>query len=313
MALSAKPKLLFFGNERLATGVSTTAPTLQALIKEGYDVAALVVAQKTVENSRKPRPLEIVEVAEKHGIEVLSPVSLKDKDAIKKLASYGAEAGVLASYGKIVPEDILDIFPKGIINIHPSLLPKHRGPTPIESVILNGDSETGVSLMKLVPEMDAGPVYAQETVLLRGDEEKQVLADQLLGVGKGMLISYLPQILDGSAKPAEQNDKEATTDGKIDKNVGPLDLVTKTAEQLSRQVRAYAGWPRSKTMIGTTEVIITRAHAADVNGLAGGIWISDKQFGFHCKQGTLVIDALIPAGKKEMPASAFLAGYSTLI
>ena len=131
MAGDVKPTLVFFGNERLATGVATTAPTLQALIEEGYRIGAVVVAQNEARPSRKYRALEIEQVAGKHGIPVIAPPKLKDKDAIKELASHGAEAAVLVAYGKIVPLDVLDFFPKGIINIHPSLLPKHRGPTPI--------------------------------------------------------------------------------------------------------------------------------------------------------------------------------------
>ena len=302
------PKLLFFGNERLATGVTTTAPTLQALLANGYDIAAVVVAQNETKPSRKARSLEIEDVAASHNIPILALPKLKEPDAIKQLAAYGAEAAVLMAYGKIIPKEVLDIFPSGIINIHPSLLPKHRGPTPIESVILNGDKETGVSLIRLVPKMDAGPIFAQETLLLRGDESKQQLTDQLLEIGKNMLISYLPQILDGSLKPSEQDDKEATTDSMISKQSAELDY-EKPAEQLAREVRAYAGWPRSKTTLGTTEVIVTQAHAADVQGRPGILWLGNKQLGMHCKQDTLIIDALIPAGKKEMPAEAFLAGY----
>jgi methionyl-tRNA formyltransferase len=156
-------KIVFFGNERLATGVTTTAPTLQALIDAGYEVCALVVAQNQSGASRKARKLEVAEIAEQHGIPVLVPAKLDD--IAGQLKDYGAEIGILVAFGKIVPQAILDIFPHGIINIHPSLLPKHRGSTPIESAILFGENETGVSLMQLVQKMDAGPVYAQETVL----------------------------------------------------------------------------------------------------------------------------------------------------
>jgi methionyl-tRNA formyltransferase len=308
MAGDVKPTLIFFGNERLGTGVSTTAPTLQTLVQSGYKIGAVVVAQNETGPSRKTRKLEIEEVAEAHNIPVIAPKRLKEADTVKQLASYGAEAAVLVAYGKIVPKEILDIFPKGILNIHPSLLPKHRGPTPIESVILHNDNETGVSIMQLVLEMDAGPVYAQETLLLRGNEEKQVLADQLLEIGKNMLISYLPQILDGSLKPTKQNDKEASTDSLIKKSAAQLNF-EEPAEKLERQVRAFAGWPRSKTVLGTTEVIITKAHPVDINGLPGTLWFGDQQIGVHAKEGTLMIDALIPAGKKEMTVSAFLSGY----
>lgn len=300
-------RILFFGNERIATGVNTEVPTLQALIQAGYEVAAVVVAQNDPGKSRKARQLEIATVAESHNIPVISPSKLSE--SVSDLASFKAEAAVLVAFGKIVPQTVINIFPRGIINIHPSLLPKHRGPTPIESVILNGDKETGVSLMQLSAEMDAGPVFAQETILLNGRETKQQLADQLLGIGKDMLMNYLPQILDGNLTPIRQKESDATYDNRIGKEEGVLDFVGKNAEQLEREVRAFAGWPRSRAKIGTTEAVITQAHAADTSGTPGTPLLDGTTLGIYAAEGALIIDSLIPAGKKEMPTQAFLAGY----
>jgi methionyl-tRNA formyltransferase len=143
-----------------------------------------------------------------------------------------------------------------------------------------------------------------------GQETKQQLADQLLDLGKNMLITYLPQILEHKLKPQEQDEDLATVDGRIVKEDTELNFGDRTAEQLAREIRAYAGWPRSRVTIGTTEAIITGAHAENHPGIAGALWLDNKQrLGFYCQRGVLVIDTLIPAGKKEMPASAFLAGY----
>jgi methionyl-tRNA formyltransferase len=300
-------RILFFGNERVATGTTTTAPTLRALIEAGYDVAAVIVAQGEIAKSRKDRELEIATVAEQHGIPLITPNKLKD--AKDTLAKFEAEAAVLVAFGKIIPQAIIDIFPRGIINIHPSLLPLHRGSTPLESVIRNGDKETGVSLMRLSAEMDAGPVYAQETVLLHGDETKQQLADQLIEIGKSMLLHYLPDILAGKLEPSEQSESEATYDKLVTKDDGNLGFMHKSAEELERDVRAYAGWPRSRTTIGTTDVVITEAHAGQADGTPGTLWLEDASLGIYAKSGVLVVDSLIPSGKKEMPAKAFLAGY----
>lgn len=299
-------RLVFFGNERLATGVTTTVPVLQALVNAGYEVAAVVVSQSDPAQSRKARTLEIASLAEQLGIPLLSPAKLSDiKD---QLATLGAQAGILVAYGKLVPQEVIDLFPRGIVNIHPSLLPKRRGSTPIENVILYGENETGVSLMQLVEEMDAGPVYAQEIVPIEGNETKQALADLLLNIGKDLLLKYLPDILNGNLTGNPQDKLEATYDKQIKKDVGELQA-TKPAKQLEREVRAYAGWPRSRIKLGTTEVIVTKAHVADVSGTVGTLWLQDKQLGVHCAEGTLMIDALIPPGKKEMSAAAFLAGY----
>lgn len=299
-------RILFFGNERIATGVTTPALVLQSLIKAGYEIPAVIVAQEDQAKSRKERPLEVAAVAEAHGIQVLAPPKLSE--AKEGLEKFEAETAVLIAYGKIVPQTIIDIFPKGIINIHPSLLPKHRGPTPLESAILQGDKETGVSLMQLAAKMDAGPVYAQETVLLHGNETKQQLADQLTTLGAHMLLHYLPDILSGKLKPTDQNHNFATYDEKINKEAGMIDW-QKPAEMLEREVRAYAGWPKSRAELAKRDVVITKAHFESGSGVPGTLWLEPGQLGVHCKEGVLAIDSLIPSGKKEMTAQAFLAGY----
>jgi len=302
-------KIVFFGNERLATGVTTAAPTLSALVAAGYEVAAVVVAQNHAGKSRQGRDLEVAVVTNHHNIPLLAPRHLSD--ITDELKEYGAEAAVLIAFGKLIPEEILNVFPKGIINVHPSLLPKHRGPTPIESVIADGDEKTGVSLIKLIPKMDAGPIYAQQTVELHGDESKQQLADQLSGIGKAMLLEHLPAILDGSLKPEDQKELEATFDKKLEKSATQLDFLRKPADRLAREVRAYIGWPRSRARLGTAEIIITEAHAIEAGGTAGTLFLDGHTLGLHAKEGTLIIDKLIPPGRKEMTAAAYLAGNVT--
>ena len=299
-------KILFFGNERLGTGLSTTAPTLQALIAEGYDITGVIVAQKDIGKSRKSKEQEIVQLAESHNIPVFAPTKLADiRD---DLVAMKAEAGVLIAYGKMVPQSIIDIFPNGIINIHPSLLPLHRGSTPIESVILRGDTKTGVSLMQLAAEMDAGPVYSQTTIELNGDETKQVLADELQRLGAEMLIRDLPKILDRTLLPTKQDDSLATYDGRISKADGLLDF-NRPALTLERQIRAYASWPRSRTSINGMEVIITKAHVMPSGASIGAVVNNNGQLGIGCSEGILIIDELMPVGKKVMSASAYINGY----
>jgi methionyl-tRNA formyltransferase len=299
-------KILFFGNERLATGVHTGVSSLQALLAGGYEVAAVIVAQNQAVKSRQERQLEVAAIAEQYDIPLLAPSNLLEvKD---RLAAFGAEAAVLIAYGKIVPQAVLDIFPRGVINIHPSLLPLHRGSAPIESVILEGAPRTGVSLMRLSAKMDTGPLYAQETVPLDGNETKQALAQRLSAVGTDLLMEHLPRILDGSLQPKPQDDAAATYDRHITKADSRLDW-TKPAARLEREIRAYTGWPRSRASLGKTEAVITEVRVLDSKGAAGTIWIDGKQMGVYTSDGLLVIDSLIPAGKQEMPAAAFLAGY----
>lgn len=297
--------LLFFGNERLATGVETSVPTLTALIDAGYNVAA-VITNFTAATSRKSRELEIKNIAEKNNIPVLMPDKLS---VIKEqLKSYDALCGVLVAYGRIVPDDIINLFKHGIINVHPSMLPKHRGSTPIESVLLSGETTTGVSIMQLVSRMDAGPVYAQQQVDLKGSETKQELADTLGKLGSKMIVDSLPLILKGKLKPKLQDEGNATYDSLITKLDGAIDWNMR-AEAIERQIRAFTVWPGSRAIIKGKEVVITDAEIADYTGIPGEAIIQDKQLVVCAGEKAIQINKLIPAGKNEMTGQAFIAGY----
>lgn len=302
-------KIVFFGNERLATGVQTTAPTLQALINGGFTIAAVIVNNENT-ISRKQRRLEIEELALANNIPVYAPKKLKELQPL--LTDLQADVGVLAAYGKIVSSEIIQLFPHGIINIHPSLLPLHRGSIPLESVILAGDSHTGVSLMQLAPEMDAGPVFAQSEVNLTKRESKQELADHLLDIGSAMLLEVLPGIISGEIVSMPQDHTRATYDNLINKTDGILDW-NKPAAVLEREVRAFAEWPKSRTTLGSLEVVITKAHVVEESGIVGEIRATKNELIVYSAQKALAIDELVPAGKKTMSASAFLAGYRSQI
>ncbi len=302
-------KILFFGNERLATGVTTKTPLLSSLVSSGYEIAAIVTTPQKDNRSRKQRQNEVAEFARSHDIPLLEIGSLTNE--VGALKQFGATIGILAAYGKIVPQAIIDIFPAGIVNLHPSLLPKHRGPTPVESAILNNDSLTGVSLMKLVAAMDAGPVFDQVIVELSGNEDKQYLADRLGEIGAQRLIDLLPAIISGQLKPEPQDDSSATYDHKISQSDANLEL-TKTAELLSREIRAFYGWPRSRTNIAGQPVIITQAHADNSvqTHNPGRIQKTNSGgFGIETGSGILVIDKLIQPGGKEMSGAEYLRGH----
>lgn len=300
-----KPSIVFFGNERLATGVTTGAPTLQKLLGSGYDVVAVIANYETGQ-SRAARQLEIADIAAAHNITLLTPDN--PSDIIDQLRSYEARIGILVAYGRIIPASILELFPQGIINIHPSLLPLNRGSTPIEQAILSGTQETGVSLMGLVEEMDAGPVYAQQKISLNGSETKQELADQLLQTGGDLLIEHIPSVLNENARPVTQDHSKATYSTLIDKSDGLIDW-HKPALQIEREVRAFAGWPRSRVNLGGYDLIITAAQLTDELGKPGSYRTSKDSLIVFCGEQALEILRLQPAGKKEMPIQAFLSGY----
>jgi methionyl-tRNA formyltransferase len=291
--------LVFFGNERLATSVSTTAPTLRALIDAGYNIAA-VVSHFTPGRSRAARSLEIETIAKQHHVPVLLPN--KTTDVAEQLEAMRPEAAVLVAYGKIVPQNIIDLFPAGIINIHPSLLPKYRGPTPIEQVILDGAPKTGASLMRLSKEMDAGPVYAQAELLLRGAETKQELADTLLQQGGNMLLEHLPAILDGSMQPTSQDNTKATYCSLLTKEMGIIKPESYTATEIERQVRAYFGFPKSQLTVNKKSIIVTKVKVISEN--------TPKTLIVACKQNTfLEILELIGPNGRTMSGQAFCNGY----
>jgi methionyl-tRNA formyltransferase len=297
---STSKTIIFFGNERLVSGLtSTDAPILHGLIERGYNVAA-VVSHHSDGQSRNNRKLEVAEIAEAHGIPVLLPH--KPAEIAEQLRAYDAVAAVLVAYGRIVPQSIIDIFPKGIINIHPSLLPKYRGPTPIESAIARGDSKTGVSIMQLTAGMDEGPVFAQTPVELSGTETKFDLYTALVKKSSELLFEALPHILDGSLQPTPQDNTQASYCKLLTKNDAWLDLNQLSSIEAERLVRAHLGFPKSKLIFGDHTIIITKAHVSATK---------KTPLDFVCRDGAfLSIDELIAPSGRTMNAEAFLRGYA---
>jgi len=291
--------IVFFGNERLVSGLKTTdTPVLRSLIDAGYNVAAVVVHHRESQ-SRNNRPLEVAKLAEEHSIPVLYPVKMKEvKD---QLTAYNADAGVLVAFGKIIPQSIIDIFPHGIINIHPSLLPKYRGPTPIEAAILNGDTETGVSIMQLTAGMDEGPIFAQARTQLTDTETKFSLYEALALRSAHLLIDILPQILSDKLHPTPQNNSQASYCPLFTKESSWLQPEKTTAKEAERHVRACLVFPKTKLVVNGHTIIITKAHIATARATALDV---------HCKDGKfLIIDTLIAPSGRPMDAHSFVNGY----
>lgn len=292
--------LLFFGNERLVSGLTKTdAPILQGLIDRGYTIKA-VISHHSDGQSRNNRSLEVADIATAHGIPVLLPN--RPTDTADQIASYNADAAILVAYGRIIPQSIIDLLPLGIINIHPSLLPKYRGPTPIESAIINGDHETGVSIMQLSSGMDSGPVYGQATIPLTGTETKFDLYERVAGTSSELLFSLLPQILDGSLTPIKQNDADASYCQLLSKADGVLDLSTLSAVDADRRVRAYLGFPKTKLTLLGQDCIITKSHVEQQQKTPLDVVCRDGAF--------LSIDELIAPSGRHMNAASFLNGYA---
>ncbi|MDB5160987.1 MAG: fmt [Candidatus Saccharibacteria bacterium] len=287
-------KLVFFGTEDFST------PSLQALLGSGWEVAAVVTKpDRPAGRGRHTKIPAVKAVATDHGIKVLQPEKVEEvQDELKTIS---AEIGVLVAYGKIIPADIIDLFPAGIINVHPSLLPKYRGPSPIETAILSGDSQTGVSLMQLAPKMDAGPVYRQFTLPLSGKETKTELYARLADIGAKMLVEDLENIIGGKSQPAPQDDSKATYTTMLTKSDGKISE-EESAEFIERKVRAYQGFPKTSIkLMDKYEVVVTKARVASSS--------EDGDLVIKAKGGFIVIEELIAPSGRLVSGAEFLRGY----
>lgn len=227
---------------------------------------------------------------------------VRTKDDLKEVSKIKAEHpevhGVLASFGVIIPKTILNFFePEGILNVHPSLLPLLRGASPIESAILNGDQDFSVSVMKLVKEMDAGPIYWQ-TTLNNLPLSKKDIYEKLALAGAEWVNEHLTNL----PEPTPQDEKKATYCGKLTKEVGLLKPETDSAELTFRKIVAFQSFPKPKYTFCGRNCIILEAHLAKSD--------ETTSISMICADGGLVVvDRLQPEGRKPMSAKAFLNGY----
>lgn len=273
---------------------------LRTLVEAGYPIVAVV----TKPDSQKGRGQqlmapEIKTYALSHNIPVWQPAKLAEIEP--NVGQLDNPIGVLVSFGKIIPQSILNLFTPGIINVHPSLLPLYRGPSPIESAIANRDSKTGVSIMLLEAKMDAGPVYLQVPYALDHTETKPELYDTLFTLGANLLVQKLPAIANGELLPEAQDESKASYCHILTKDMGTLDLSALTPGDAEARIRAHLGFPRSRVSIGPYTVIITKAH---------GVMTKNTPLDLKCANGAfLAIDELVAPSGKTMTASEFLRGY----
>ncbi len=288
-------RIIFFGTEAFS------ADALRALIASNFNVVAVVTKpdQPKGRGHKLTEPL-VKTIAREHDIPVWQPTKLAD--VAEQITSLQPVAGVLVSYGKIIPQSIIDLFTPGIINVHPSLLSRYRGPSPIEAAIIHHDNQTGVTIMQLSAAMDAGPIYAQRIIPLDHTETKPALYATLSRIGNQLLVDTLPDILSGALTPTPQNDADATYCSLLSKQDGLLDPADLTAVQAEARVRAFLGFPRTRLPLGDQTLIITRAHVSKTAETPLSVQFSDGNY--------LIPDELIAPSGKTMPAEAFLRGHS---
>ncbi len=298
--------LVFFGTGPVA------AASLRLLAKH-FTIEAIVT---------KPRPehyhgsVPVLEAAEALALPVITVANKKETTGKITAANFTSRVGVLIDFGIIVEQAVIDQFPLGIVNSHFSLLPQWRGADPITFSILSGQDKTGVSLMLLVEAMDEGPLLAVGEIDIDPKMTTPELTGQLINLSDALLKDALPKYAANKLVGSTQ-EKIAKTVGysstpsysrKLFKEDGILDW-NKPAEQLEREVRAYAEWPKSRCVVGGHAVIVTEASVSSGEGTPGKLWHGDKTLGVYTAKGVLMLERIKPAGKGDMPIAAFLNGY----
>lgn len=314
--------LIFFGTSDFSL------PSLQALINDKrFDVKA-VVTKPDMKVGRhqdviKP-PVKIL--AEKHGIPVLQLDSIKAEssyDTLKRLQEEErVDSYVVVSYGKIIPQKVLDLPKHGVINVHGSLLPKHRGASCVQSAISSGDKETGVTIMLMDAEMDHGPILDQKKTTIRDDDTGGILHDRLADMGGVILPDTLADFIEHKIEPKEQDHDSATYCKILKREDGKIDW-SKPAVEIERLVRAYDPWPGTYTVKDDKRIKIHKAKTSPPEAVAPmaqnsefrisnsdlGQWIiEDEKLFVTCGDGVLKILELQPEGKRRMSAKDYLAG-----
>jgi methionyl-tRNA formyltransferase len=234
-------------------------------------------------------------------------------------SKFKSKIGVLIDFGIIVSRDVIDYFEFGIVNSHFSLLPELRGADPISFAILSGREKTGVSLMLLVQAMDEGPILATSELALTDKDTSISLSTKLVQLSYELLVENLPKYVDGSLKPQDQDTESTvpTYTRKLTKADGVLDW-SKPALTLEREIRAFIEWPKSKAVLGSVDVVITKAYSVPSNSAEstpGDMKIIPEinLLSIECKNGSLYVEKLKPVGKSEMDVKSFINGYKDRI
>jgi methionyl-tRNA formyltransferase len=294
-------KLIFAGTPEFA------AQALQAIVAAGHDVA-LVLTQpdRPAGRGMSLQPSAVKKVALEHGIEVFQPLTLRDAEAQAKIAVVGAEVMVVAAYGLILPQLVLDMPCFGCINIHGSLLPRWRGAAPIQRALLAGDTETGVCIMQMEAGLDTGPVLLRGAFPIEASDTTATLHDRLADLGAKLVVEALGKL----PLPAETQPAEGVTYAhKIEKSEALIDW-SKSAAELDRHIRAFNPFPGAQALFGGQTVKLWQATPVAGDGEIGTILAVDRsKVVIACGAGALAVSELQKAGGKRLPVQQFLAGH----
>lgn len=301
-------KIVYMGTPDFAV------PPLAALVENGYEVTAVITQpDKPKGRGKTLMPTPVKEEALKHEIPVYQPAKVRDPEFLETLQKLEPDMIIVAAFGQIIPKVILDMPQYGCINIHASLLPKYRGAAPIQQAVIDGEKESGVTIMKMGTGLDTGDMISQAVVELREDETGGSLFDRLAETGAELLIRTIPSVENGTAVYTKQPEESPTPyAAMISKQMGLLDF-SKSAVVLERLVRGMNPWPSAYTFLNNKTLKVWKCSVESGScgkDVPGTITDVDKK-GIHvaCGEGTLILEEVQLEGKKRMETDAFLRGY----
>lgn len=305
-----KPKIIFLGTPEFAV------PALLKLINSNF-LPDLVITQPDRPAGRKQElnvsPIKLI--AQKFKIKVLQPENKKELEEI--LIEEKPDICILVAYGMIITQRAIDIPKFGFLNLHPSLLPAYRGSSPIQTAILNGDKQTGVTIIKLSSKVDAGPIVAQKEVPIEKSDNAEVLHNKLAEAGADLLIDILPKYLASEIKVVEQNDSQATFTKILKREDGQIKWQD-SAQQIEQKFKAFSPWPGVFTIFNGRRLKIANLSVLEgvlpPNLVAGQVFLGDShELAVACGQGAIEIKLIQPEGKNLMSSSDFLLGQKNII
>lgn len=301
-------RIIFMGTAELAVG------PLEALWGSSEFEIITVVTQPDRPKGRdlKVQPSAVKAAALERNLKVVQPERARDPDFIKRLGDLAPELIVVVAYGQILPQAMLDLPRHGCLNVHTSLLPKYRGAAPIQWAILNGEAETGITIMKMDAGLDTGPILAQSTTPIGPDDTSETLHDTLSSLGAKLLVETLPLYIAGKIVPKPQDHAAATVARKIVKDDGHIDW-TQSARSIHNRVRALVPWPGAFTRTNTDggrviKIWRTRTETSDTGKPGEILSANDQGVLVRCGDGALRVLELQREGGRRLPAPEFLRG-----
>lgn len=306
--------MLFFGTQDWA------AEVLRQMAEDSFFEITHVITQPDQPTGRKQllTPSPVKQIALAAGLSVLQPTDLKDPSFLRQIKESDAELAIIIAYGRILPEELISITPRGFINVHPSLLPKWRGPSPIQAAIAAGDEKTGISIMLIDTKMDHGPLLAQMEFPLSEDATFINTMKFVEQTAPSFLIKTVKEFVENKLAPQTQNHAEATYCKLLKREDGRIDW-NRSAIEIERMVRAYEPWPSAWTTATHEDrtmrfkLLEVKAHPDRDSLPPGTLLRSDDTLFVGTGAGLLQVLSIQPEGKKVLSAQDFLCGYEMLL